>query len=133
MIRKIKNWFTKNTEDVDIIVHEQENTDAKFILKVDNINMGILSYENGYWHFLYTEEFKENLDHYNLIVGFPDINKEYKSEALWPFFLIQIPGLKQPAIKEIIEKEHINESNEVELLKRFGKKSISNPYELIFS
>ena len=61
----------------------------------------------------------------------PDLDKVYKKETLWPFFLVRIPGLKQPAIKEIIEKENIDSQNEAALLKRFGKHSISNPYELI--
>jgi hypothetical protein len=59
------------------------------------------------------------------------LTKVYRKDSLWPFFLVRIPGLKQPAIKEIIEKENIDTENEVELLKRFGQKSISNPYELI--
>lgn len=131
MLRKIKNWFSKNDDNIEF--HTPQNQEAKFILKVDGILMGTLSYEKGYWHFAYTDEFKKHIRDYNLIVGFPDVNKTYQSEILWPFFQIRIPGLKQPAIKEILEKENINEANEVELLKRFGKKSISNPYELTFS
>ncbi len=46
------------------------------------------------------------------------------------FFQTCIPGLKQPAVKEILDKENINVENEAALLKRFGKKTISNPYEL---
>jgi HipA-like protein len=130
MIRKIKNWFSKTSTGV-LEVQMPENKDAKFILSVDGIAMGILEYKDEYWHFKYTNEFKLVNDKYNLIVGFPDLSKEYKSEVLWPFFQIRIPGLKQPAIKEIIEQEHINDTNEVELLKRFGKRTISNPYELI--
>jgi len=49
---------------------------------------------------------------------------------LWPFFGIRIPGLKQPAIQEILRNENIETDNDVELLKRFGQKTISNPYEL---
>lgn len=67
---------------------------------------------------------------YNHIAGFSNLNKVYKNETLWPFFRIRIPGLKQPAVKEILKKENINETNELELLKRFGHKTISNPYEL---
>ena len=42
----------------------------------------------------------------------------------------RIPGLKQPAIKEILEKESIDKENEAALLVRFGRKTIANPYEL---
>jgi HipA-like protein len=132
MLRRIKNWFSK-TGIGNIEVQAPENKNAKFILKVDGIAMAELEYKKEFWHFKYTEEFKKVSEKYNLIVGFRDINKEYKSEILWPFFQIRIPGLKQPAIKEILENEHLNENNEVELLKRFGKRSISNPYELVYS
>ena len=47
------------------------------------------------------------------------------------FFPDSHSGLKQPAIKEIIEKENLDTENEAALLKRFGKHSIANPYELI--
>ncbi len=62
---------------------------------------------------------------------FPDKNKTYKREELWPFFMIRIPGLNQPEIQHVIESENIDETNEVELLEHFGKKTISNPYELV--
>ena len=96
----------------------------------NQLEMGILHSENGKWTFQYTNEFKEKGNEYNLITEFPDIHKVYQSKTLWPFFQIRIPGLKQPAIQEIIKKENIDQENEFELLKRFGYKSISNPYKL---
>lgn len=123
-----KKWFSKGDEELTITPKE---ISGKFILKVDNIDLGILTHENGVWTFKYTNKFKELEGTYNRIVGFPDINKTYRRETLWPFFLVRIPGLKQPAIREIMEKEHIDENNEVELLARFGKKTIANPYELL--
>ena len=88
------------------------------------------SKENGTWYFEYSEEFKHNSNNYNLIIGFPDINKRYESDRLWPFFNIRIPGLKQPKVKEILIKENISPDDNVQLLERFGKRSISNPFEL---
>lgn len=130
MLRKIKNWFSKDQE-LEFQVELPEDETSKFILKVDDIQMGILYCENGMWNFKYSEAFKKKSHIYNRIVGFRDLNRIYQSETLWPFFRIRIPGLKQPAIKEIIEKEKIDQSNEVQLLKRFGKKTISNSYELV--
>lgn len=125
--KKIKSWFSKGDEDLETHLPIEEN--ATFFLKVDNITIGTLHCENGVWEFKYTEEFKKHND-YNLITGFPDINKVYREKTLWPFFRIRIPGLKQPAVQEIIKKEHIDQENEVSLLKSFGQKTISNPYEL---
>lgn len=122
-----KKWFSKG-DDEDLTITPKEIT-GKFLLTVDNIELGVLEHKNGMWSFKYTNEFKEN-NSYKPIVGFPDINKIYTRETLWPFFLIRIPGLKQPSISEIIRKEKINPNNEVALLTRFGKRTIANPYEL---
>ncbi len=131
MLRKRKNWFSKKEDDMAMQVQLPKDETAKFILTVDNINIGVLSCDKSEWYFHYTDEFKKHADEYNRIVGFPDLNKTYKSETLWPFFQIRIPGLKQPAIREILEKEKIDKANEAALLKRFGQKTISNPYELV--
>ena len=131
MLRKIKNWFSKSDDDTELEVQLPKEEDAKFILTVDNIRIGMLYCDKGDWYFKYTEDFKDHSNEYNRIVGFPDLNKTYKSETLWPFFQIRIPGLKQPAIQESLENEKINKENEAALLKRFGQKSISNPYKLV--
>ncbi len=130
MIKKIFNWFSKGEEEVTLNLPKNEKT--VFTLKVDNVEVGKLHCENGLWEFVYSDEFKNDYNQeYKRIAGFPDLEKVYKKETLWPFFLVRIPGLKQPAIKEIIAKENIDTQNEAALLKRFGKHSISNPYELI--
>lgn len=130
MIKKIFNWFSKGEEEVTLNLPKNEK--AVFTLKIDNVEVGKLRCDNGLWEFVYSDEFKnEYYQDYKRIAGFPNLDRVYKRETLWPFFLVRIPGLKQPAIKEIIEKEKIDAENEVELLKRFGQKSIANPYELI--
>jgi len=128
MIDKIKKFFSKGDEDMAMRLPEDEK--ATFILAVDDLDIGKLNCELGEWTFKYTEEFKENQHDYNRIVGFPELSEEYRSPTLWPFFRIRIPGLKQPAIKEILLEEAIDMENELALLKRFGKKTIANPYEL---
>jgi hypothetical protein len=125
MLRKFFNWFSKSDEELDVQVQLPKDEKAKFILKVDGINIGMLYCETGAWYFKYTDDFKKHAEEYN------DLSKTYQSDSLWPFFQIRIPGLKQPAIQEILEKEKIDKSNEVALLKRFGYKTITNPYQLI--
>jgi HipA-like protein len=129
MIRKlIKSWFSKGDDEYNLELPKDEQ--AKFILSVDNIKVGTLSCQDGEWYFQYANEFKKKADSYKKIVGFSDLDKTYKSSELWPFFRIRIPGLKQPAIQKIIQNENIDKENDVQLLKRFGKHTISNPYEL---
>ncbi len=131
MLRKIINWFSKNEDNLEVQVQLPHDEDARFILKVDAIRIGELYCDKGEWYFKYTDDFKKHSEEYNRIVGFSDLDKIYKSEMLWPFFQTRIPGLKQPAVQEILEKEKIDKSNEVALLKRFGKRTITNPYELV--
>jgi len=128
MMNIIKRFFSKSEESHETTLPKEEV--ATFKLKVDDVVIGTLHCQNGVWEFKYTAEFKEKSDVYNPIAGFPNLDKVYKSESLWPFFQTRIPGLKQPAVIEILSKENIDKNNEYELLKRFGKKSINNSYEL---
>lgn len=128
MLPFLKKFFGKDEDDVAKLPATEKDT---FILKVDDLDLGILQCENGEWIFHYTEEFKKHQDEYTKIVGFSDLDKEYKSTSLWPFFRIRIPGLKQPAIQEILKEENIDADNEAALLRRFGRKTIANPYELL--
>lgn len=130
MTNYLKRFFSKSTEENEIEIVLPKNANATFELKIDQIIVGTLHCENGEWQFQYTEEFKNVRNKYNHIAGFSNLDKIYKNETLWPFFQTRIPGLKQPAVKEILKNENINEANELELLKRFGHKTISNPYEL---
>jgi len=118
--------------DNDVMLHLPEDERALFALMIDDIEIGRLECEAGTWTFVYSDKFRNEYSlEYERIIGFPKLDKVYQKDSLWPFFLTRIPGLKQPAIKEILEKEKIDGENEAALLKRFGRRSISNPYELI--
>ncbi|MFH5886188.1 HipA N-terminal domain-containing protein [Halalkalibaculum sp. DA3122] len=133
MLEKAKNklikYLNRHSEG-----HEDLETPsgikAEFELKYKSLTVGYLELNDGVWKFSYSDEFKEQ-DELRPIVQFPDTSKVYENEELWPFFTIRIPGLNQPEIEHILESENIDRSNEVELLKRFGEKTISNPYELV--
>lgn len=123
-----KRLFSKSADSPETIL--PKGVSATFKLRVDELTVGILSCSDGIWEFRYADEFKKLSDVYNPIAGFSNLDKTYKSDTLWPFFQTRIPGLKQPAIIEILNKENIDKNNEYQLLKRFGKKSINNSYEL---
>ncbi len=131
MLRKFFKWLNKNEDELEVDFNLPEGETSKFILKVDDIQVGTLYSKKGEWFFEYSEDFKNNKEIYNRIIGFPQLDKKYHSPNLWPFFQVRIPGLKQPAIKEILEKENIDKTNPAALLKRFGYKTITDPYELI--
>ena len=103
---------------------------AKFHLKYDDLTVGILCVDHGHWIFRYSDEFRKRSD-LRPIVEFPDVNKTYESDELWPFFQMRIPSRTQSTVEEIIERERIQENDQVRLLARFGRRTIANPYELI--
>lgn len=130
MLNKLKNLFNKGDDENP---HLPETLSYQFRLLVDNIEVGTLRCKGGYWFFKYSDEFKKHIQEYKPITEFPDLEKEYQGVFLWPFFKIRIPGLKQPAIQEIIQRENIDQDNEAALLKRFGERTIANPYQLLAS
>ena len=122
-----RNIFNKSSNSIER--SHSPMMDANFIVKIDDLVVGYLTRKNNLWQFNYSEDFKNQKEYYRL-VGFSDLNNLYQSEVLWPFFKIRIPGLKQPMIKEIIDSDSLDTADEAALLKRFGRRSISNPYIL---
>lgn len=106
----------------------KESKEATFHLTLDNNMVGVLSFKDGNWMFKYSEEYKENK--LIPITGFPDMNKAYKSEELWPFFSLRIPSLARKNIQDKIKKKGLDENDYLGLLSFFGKRTITNPYEL---
>ena len=102
---------------------------SEFLVRYHDLEVGHLSLRDGKWHFEYTDTFRKNKD-IRPIIDFPHLDKHYVSSRLRPFFRIRIPGLKQPAIRKIILEENLDPSNEAQLLKRFGKTTIANPFTL---
>lgn len=96
-----------------------------FELKFKELHIGTLKFENDLWSFSYTEEFK-NQNSFDPIVPFPDLNKVYESANLWSFFSSRIPDMETSSEK----KEKQNELY-VEQLKTYGRKTITNPYDLL--
>ena len=100
------------------------NLNVVFELKFNDLLVGTLSLNTGEWTFAYSDVFKAQ-SRVRPLFDFPDIDRVYSSTDLHPFFLIRIPGSGQFKAKGLEV-----ETNEVELLRRFGRRSIANPYEL---
>lgn len=126
MLKEIFKYFKSEGHEN---IHTPADANEEFMFKYKNLVIGILTVKDGEWVFKYTDEFK-NQNELQFIFDFPDVNKEYRSKELWPIFEYRIPGLNQPKVQEIIEKEKIDKENPVDLLKRFGRYSINNPFEL---
>lgn len=52
-----------------------------YILYHRDIEIGILTYENDTWLFEYFDSFK-NQNNLNVIINFPNVNKQYASKKL---------------------------------------------------
>lgn len=107
-----------------------KNSEASFALYYEGLTIGELKLKNGKWLFEYSVQFKQQQE-VKPIVDFPDVDKSYESEELWPFFASRIPSLNQPAVQEVIREEKLKEDDLVDLLKFFGKLTITNPFKLV--
>jgi HipA-like protein len=124
--RMVQFWSGKKTRvHADSIASEP----IRFSLLYDRTTIGELTYDGREWTFVYTDAFRES--RLRPITEFPDETKVYKSAELWPFFLMRIPSLRRAYIKDIVSREHIDEADEALLLKRFGRRTVANPFELI--
>jgi HipA-like protein len=126
MIDKLRKYLTPSTHrKLKVEVKE-----ALFRLVLDELEIGRLQFVNEKWHFKYSDEFLETQG-IKPLAGFPDINKEYVSDELWPFFSSRIPSLSRERVKNVIKNEGIEENDILALLNRFGKRTITNPFELL--
>jgi hypothetical protein len=95
--------------------------------------IGTLEFSNKSWTFIYSDWFK-NQSGIQPFANFPDVNREYVSEELPPFFESRLPGITQPQVEAFLRNQKNEQINEVEtkvaLLKKFGRLSITNPFEL---
>lgn len=103
---------------------------ARFRLVHAGKPFALLELKDGKWIFRYTDEFR-NAPRLRPLVGFPDVRKTYSSDELWPFFAMRIPSLKQDQVSRIVQQEEIDREDEVQLLRRFGRKSVANSFELV--
>lgn len=128
MIEKLKKilWKVDGMEFTD----NPAGSKGAFQLKYGKQLIGILSYENNQWKFKYSDEFKTN-QVINPIIDFPDPDKIYTNEQLWPFFASRIPSLNQSFQFKKIDKAKIKQDDSVGLLRLFGNETITNPFRLL--
>ena len=101
------------------------DNDATFHVNLGRLFVGTLLYSDGIWYFNYSDEFK--LQNRILpLANFPSKEKEYSAKELWPFFASRIPSNAQLQLDKDTPQEDI-----VSLLRRFGRRTVANPYELL--
>lgn len=120
VIENIVKVFWHDSEETNL--KATEGMTGKFDLLLGTLLVGTLIYSGGVWSFFYSEEFKKQ-EKASPLVNFPQKDKVYESDQLWPFFASRLPGnaqLGQEASKDDI----------VTLLQKYGRHVITNPYVL---
>lgn len=125
-IKALQNLFSIAKPNTAIDVNFKISSFV-FELKYKEMSIGTLEFKDDCWFFSYSEDFK-NQNEIASIVSFPDINKIYKSQHLWSFFTSRIPDIESSTSNL---KEEKNNNNYVQQLKTYGRKSITNPFDLL--
>lgn len=125
-LRKSVDWLT----GVKSAKEAATEPGSSFKLVLDGLKVGELLFDGEKWVFRYSEQFRDQ-NEVKPIIDFPSLEKEYRSERLWPFFLLRIPSPEQPSVKRFAEEQGTLELDEALLLKRFGRRSVANPFELV--
>ena len=92
--------------------------------------VGFLSCDSGEFVFRYTEEFRRQSD-IPAVSAFPDKNREYRSQTLWPVFQVRIPPTDRPDIERLVEEKNLDTNDPLRLLSELGKRAFSTPYEFV--
>lgn len=124
MMRRAKEWLGWKKQ-----MTVAPDVQAEFSLFLDSLLVGTLIAKDQHWTFKYSDEFKVK-DDLRPLVEFPDVDLVYDNEDLWQFFASRIPSTEQPEVEELLESENIAEDDVIALLRRFGKRTIANPFEL---
>lgn len=103
---------------------------SAFRVVLGTLEIGVLRAANGEWVFTYSDAFRAQRE-IQPIVDFPNTDREYRSQTLSPFFALRIPGRNQPVVREFIHQHPSARMDEEILLKKFGLRSIANPFRLV--
>ena len=130
-LKNLRELFQNEWRDAEgyEAVRTPSDETAQFQLLYNGSLVGKLWLSEGTWHFRYADNFETDSE-VEPLVEFPNPNKEYTSDTLWPFFAFRIPSPKQPSVQKTVEDEGLDDTNEAELLKRFGRKTADNPFLL---
>ena len=123
------SFWKRNSSDDEI---EYDDSMIVFGLFHNQLRIGTLSFDGVQWTFRYSSAFRKQ-KRLRPLIEFPHLEKTYQTKDLWPFFELRIPSLRQPSVAQAIAAEQIDPTDEAALLKRFGRRTITNPFELVAS
>jgi len=92
--------------------------------------IGELTKAENEYIFKYTPETADKPEGFFKVPTFKDMNKVYKSENLFLFFVNRLFDRARPDLPELLDRYGLNHYNEWELLKATGAKLLTDGYEL---
>jgi hypothetical protein len=101
---------------------------VSFRLFLGSLEVGTLHMEGSEWIFSYSEAFRKQ-SKVAPIIDFPQVDQEYRSNQLWPFFALRVPSLAQANVQEYLAKTR-KEPDDARLMREFGRRSVANPFVL---
>jgi HipA-like protein len=124
VLKLARDWLGWRTEMV-----VPPGVKAEFSLYLDSLLVGTLVALDSKWQFVYSDQFKLKKE-LRPLVEFPDLDKIYVNEELWQFFASRIPSMEQPEVERLMAEGKIDDDDIIGLLRLFGKRTITNPFEL---
>jgi len=105
----------KDGRDYLLLIWKEPKTKKRF-------TVGELS-KNGQFEFSYGYEYQEALRAgFELLIAFPDKDKTYRNDDLFPVFASRLPDPRRKGIEVILRKYGLQKYDAYELLKRSGAK-----------
>lgn len=130
MVGALRRLLLRYRTDDHTELTTPRNESAVFELVYEGLRVGTLRLDRGKWTFEYSREFKDQ-SQVKPLVAFADLNRRYEANSLWPFFVARIPSTAQPEVRETIDREGLDAHSDVQLLRRFGREAIANPFRLV--
>jgi HipA-like protein len=95
-----------------------------------HVTVGYLTLEeDGRWAFAYDSAYRQQSD-LRPIEGFDDLDRVYRSTALFPFFAMRIPDPQRADVRKRLRD--IEHPDATDLLRAFGRRSAASPaFELV--
>lgn len=90
--------------------------------------VGQLWLEGGEFVFRYAESYQRSGE--PPIAGFPDLESEYRSRRLWPFFEVRLPPTDREDVRRVIQASGVDEKDPLALLAALGAHTATSPYTL---
>lgn len=84
-------------------------------------SVAALDYQAGIYRFQYLHGIGESVAGFRPFIGFPDLNRIYKSDRLWPFFDLRVMDRKRPDYPQYVRWLGLTvEASRLDILSRSG-------------